>query len=107
MSNLPGGHSLSNTLWNVGIRHLALSACLALLATAFQFFIPPSVTWQNWRNHLKRNDPDSMDTEAAPLRDRWSLVNFNEYSGITHNRLILAEKASIILQRHFNFKILQ
>jgi len=36
-----------------------------------------------------------MDTEAAPLRDRWSLVNFNEYSGITHNRLILAEKASI------------
>ena len=100
MRDLPGGRSLSNTLWNVGARHLALSAFIAILATAIQIFIPPSATWQNWRHHLKRNDPDSLDTEAAPLRDRWTLANFNEYSGIADNRLILAEKASVRAKEH-------
>jgi len=76
---------------------VALTVCLAILSTALQVLIHPSVTknYLGLFNSFRLKDFDGIFVHTETVRDRWALDDQSEFSGISRNRLVLAEKYPI------------
>lgn len=99
----PSGR-LSSSLWKIWSRHVTLSICLAFLSTVLQVLIHPPVTgnYLSLFNSFRQKDFDGIFIHSEIIRDQWVIDDLSEFSGISRNRLVLAEKFPIRSSKKFD-----
>ena len=94
---------LSSPLWKIWSRHVTLSICLAILSTALQVLIHPSVTknYLTFFNSLRNKNFDGIFIRSEIIRDQWFYDDQGGIVGISLNRIVLANKSSIRSLKRF------